>query len=76
MIIDYCTRVQNEKSLKSKDETINKCINYIFTNYREKITVQMIAKKIGISPEYLSSKFKKVTGINLPSFINQKNTRG
>ncbi|MBT2291838.1 helix-turn-helix domain-containing protein [Paenibacillus albidus] len=72
MIIDYCTRVQNEQMLKTKDETINKCINYIFTNYHEKMTVQMIAKKIGISSEYLSSKFKKVTGINLPTFINQK----
>jgi AraC-like DNA-binding protein len=32
----------------------------------------MIAEEVGLSPEYLSSKFKKVTGINLPNFINQK----
>lgn len=72
MLIDYCTRVQYEQTLNTNDEMINKCINYIFTNYREKITVQIIAKNIGISSEYLSSKFKKITGINLPAFINQK----
>lgn len=75
MLIDYCGRVKNENSLKTTDKTINRCIDYIEHNYQQKLTVPLLAKELGITSEYLSSKFKKVTGINLPIYINQVKVR-
>lgn len=72
MVKDYCMRVKNEQAIKTGEDVINKSIDYITENCHTKITVTMIAEEVGLSPEYLSSKFKKVTGINLPNFINQK----
>lgn len=76
MMKDYCLRVQNIHSLhtisnKINDNEINKCINYIGDHFREKLSISDIAQNIGYSPEYLSSKFKRITGKNLPHYINE-----
>lgn len=72
MVKDYCIRVKNEQAFKTDDVVIKKSIDFISANCHEKITVTIIADEVGLSAEYLSTKFKKVTGINLPNFINQK----
>lgn len=72
MVKDYCIRVKNEQAFKTDDAVIKKSIDFISANCHEKITVTIIADEVGLSAEYLSTKFKKVTGINLPNFINQK----
>ncbi|KAF1299067.1 hypothetical protein BAU15_00020 [Enterococcus sp. JM4C] len=77
MVKDYCQRVKTVQPLQNQldtieDEEINRCINYISDHFREKLSVGDIAEYIGYSPEYLSTKFKKVTGKNLPQFINEK----
>lgn len=77
MVNDYCNRVKQLKTVKSKlnditDLEINKCLNYVADNFRDKLSITDIAFNIGYSPEYLSSKFKKVTGKNLPHYINEK----
>lgn len=76
MIIDYCERVKQIKVSNHineiKDVEINKCLNYISDHFREKISIPQIAQNIGYSSEYLSSKFKKVTGKNLPHYVNEK----
>lgn len=72
MVKDYCIRVKNEQKIKTDDNVINKSIDFITKNCHKKITVTMIAEEVALSPDYLSSKFKRITGINLPNFINQK----
>lgn len=77
MVNDYCNRVKELKSLRNNlnqiaDVEINKCLNYVADNFRDKISITDIALNVGYSPEYLSSKFKKITGKNLPHYINEK----
>lgn len=77
MVKDYCRRVQQTRPREAQlniieDDEINRCISYVTDHFREKLTVPMIADYIGYSSEYLSTKFKKVTGKNLPHYINEK----
>lgn len=77
MVKDYCMRVQSIQPFSNRlkefnDEDIIKCTNYISDHFREKIKVSSIAEYVGYSPEYLSTKFKRITGKNLPQYINEK----
>lgn len=51
--------------------TINKIKSYVGTHFAEPITRQSIAEHIGITPNYISTIFKKSTGISLVSYITQ-----
>lgn len=42
---------------------------YIYENYQHDISVELLAEKVGLSPSYLSSIFKKETGENLSKFM-------
>jgi YesN/AraC family two-component response regulator len=70
MLDDFCDRVQSTLSTNSDNPTIQRALHYINDNIHKKIKVEDIAKKLHINPSYLSSKFKKNTGISLPSYIN------
>ena len=47
-------------------------MHYIRENYHKRLKVEEIAGAVGLSKEYLSSKFKQVVGISLPDYINQQ----
>lgn len=51
-------------------EDIEKTIHYIAMNYQNMITLEDTADKVGLSPTYLSKKFKKVTGKSFTEYIN------
>lgn len=48
---------------------IRKCIDYIHANLHDKISLDTLAELCSLSPVYLSSLFKKETGINLSQYI-------
>src|SRR5690625_7489567 len=47
------------------------CYNYIFNNIYEDITLNKLAEVVQLHPNYLSSLFKKETGITLSEYILQ-----
>jgi AraC-like DNA-binding protein len=47
-------------------------MHYIRENYQKRLKVEEVAEAVGLSKEYLSSKFKQVAGIALPDYINQQ----
>ena len=52
---------------------IESCIDYIFTHLHQKLTVQEIAARLHVHPNYLSSFFHKVKGVPLYQYIlNEK----
>ena len=51
--------------------TINKIKSYVEAHYAEPITRQSIAEHIGITPNYISTLFKKNTGVPLVGYITQ-----
>jgi|GEM_PF-692880 len=45
--------------------------DYVLAHYREDIRVDMLAKLMDRSPNYISSVYKRLTGISLTEYINQ-----
>lgn len=43
---------------------------YILNNFRNRLTLESTAKKVGLSPSYLSHIFKKETGTNFKAYLN------
>ncbi|WP_026674556.1 helix-turn-helix domain-containing protein [Alkalihalobacterium bogoriense] len=58
--------------LKNHSKTIAICKNYIFNHIFEKLTIDVIAKKVHLNPIYLSRLFKKETGLSLGKYIQQE----
>ena len=63
--------MENFYSGSKTDKIVEAAKEYVRENYGEKLTLSVIASKIGISQGYLSSVFKKQTGGNLNDYINQ-----
>jgi AraC-like DNA-binding protein len=71
MAIDFTQQVAIAKSSKQRiyAEPIAKCIDYIFMNIHEKMTLETLAKQVNLTQKYLSCLFHKETGQTLSAFI-------
>ncbi len=58
--------LEEEKGTRSEVTQIK---NYIYENYQEELSVDILAEKVYLSPGYLSYIFKQETGMNLNRFI-------
>ncbi len=61
-----------DSSVKEKGETskIALVIDYLKENFKKKISLETISKKVGISRFYLCKLFLKETGVNLLDYLN------
>lgn len=71
MLISFVDMV-NELKHERYSAVIRNAIRYIDNNLSEKITVSEIAKAVFVHQNYLSSLFKKETGVPLSLFIRQR----
>ena len=73
MAIDFTKHVAEAKTIKNPDYTqpIRKCIDYIFGNLHNKISLTTLAKDVNMTPKYLSFLFHKETGQTISSFIEE-----
>ncbi|MBQ8518317.1 MAG: AraC family transcriptional regulator [Agathobacter sp.] len=69
--MDYCERVAAIRYPKTNNAKINAAMHFIQENYTRHLNVKEIAKEVGLSPEYLSSQFHKLTGTTLPLYISK-----
>ena len=67
-----------ESIIESKDRkedirnyAIRRAINFIREHYSENISLDMLAERLEITPEYLSALFNKEVGINFSTFLKQ-----
>jgi len=58
------------KNTRSSSSDIEDALGYIAMNYAMPLTLDEVAKKINLSPNYLSKKFKKVTGVTFKEYLN------
>ncbi|MBQ8823714.1 MAG: helix-turn-helix transcriptional regulator [Ruminococcus sp.] len=70
MELDFTKRMHEIKKQNVISIHIRKCIDYIYEHLNENLSVNHLAKTIGINSSYLSKLFLKETGINLKRFIN------
>lgn len=66
-----------EEHLDNTDKELQKnrmqrLISYIDENYRQKITLSMLADMEGITPTYMSHFFKKSFGVSFQSYLNMQ----
>lgn len=53
-----------------KHSIIELAITYINENYKEKLTLQMVAAHVYLNPQYFSRIFKKEVGVTYTDFVN------
>ena len=71
MIKKYCLLVQSY-SVRNYSPTMQKIINYIFTNLANDLSLNTVAQALSLNASYLSTRFKKETGTTLTSYVNNK----
>ena len=69
MHMDYAERMRELKKEHVISIQIRKCIDYIYDNLQEKLTVRSMAEYLQIDPTYLSKLFSKEVGISFREFI-------
>lgn len=61
--------VKEQKEKRHTSSYIEQTKDFVKQHYREKIYLDELAEKLGISSSYLSRLFKKETGINLQDYV-------
>ncbi len=69
MFVDFATRMREMRKSSATSIHIRKCIDYIYENLAEKLTVVMVAEHLKLDPTYLSKLFIQETGISFRKFI-------
>lgn len=69
MVLDFTAKMHMLKVDPSVSEPIQKALDYIYMNIREKINLNDVAEHAGVSSCYLSKLFVKETGINIKDYI-------
>lgn len=64
------TRAVEISRIQTFSKPVRQALDYIHTHYEEKITLEMLAGQVHLSPFYLSTLIKKETGLMLPDNIN------
>lgn len=63
-------KVREQKRKRHTSSYTERCKDYVYSHYREKIYLDDIADTLGISSSYLSRLFKREMGIALQDFVN------
>lgn len=69
MQLDFTRRMRQVKKTNVVSLHIRKCIDYIYDHLQDKLTVEILAKYVGINPSYLSRLFSNETGVTIKKFI-------
>jgi len=72
LFIKYLEEVkQNLQDVKCYSKEVFEAIKFIKSNFHKDISLQQVAENVEMSPNYLSSLFKKEVQMNLIEYINQ-----
>ncbi len=62
----------NREHKHISDPVIQSCLDYMESNIAGDLNLNKLAKVVGLTPNYLSSKFSKVVGTNIKDYIIEK----
>ncbi len=69
MQIDFATKMREHKKKNVISLHIRKCIDYIYDNLHNKLTIESASKHLNIHYSYLSKLFYKETGVHFKDFV-------
>lgn len=62
-LFPHCSREQVHEVVRTDSQTVSdKCMQYIRTNYQQRITLEDIAHHVHLHPNYLCALFREQTG--------------
>ncbi len=70
-LLDLYEAVPENRSNQFDNALVNEVNEYISLNYQDNISLSIIASALSINSSYLSRLYKKVTGLNLTTFITK-----
>lgn len=69
--LEELTEIYGDKNGKSYSQPIQKAIDLVEENYSdEELSANMIARQVGLSNSYFSTKFKEEVGIGITDYMN------
>jgi len=71
MVMDYTEKMQTLRKKAVPSRPVRQCIDYIYKNLHQRITVKMLAKQVGMTPSYLSKQFRGEMQISIGDYINR-----
>lgn len=71
MMMDFCQRVADLKSVGFHTEIVRKCCDYIRKNLHQRISLDQLSKVCKLSNRRLSAKFKAEMGIGIIEYIHE-----
>ncbi|WP_096271077.1 AraC family transcriptional regulator [Paucisalibacillus globulus] len=72
MVITFIKAVSDYRRDPYQNDVVDKAIHYIHDHILHPITLAEVAEEANVSPNYLSSLFRKVVGVPLIEYINRK----
>lgn len=72
MVMDYTEKMRKYSRSDTNSKHINVCKEYIYSHIKERITIEDLADKLGVSSGYLSRLFKKETGVSVSAYIRRQ----
>jgi YesN/AraC family two-component response regulator len=65
-------KIAEQESKENHNDIVHKAKRYLLEHIQETISVEDVAQKVHINPQYLMRLFKKDTGISILEFVTQK----
>lgn len=72
VVADYAQRMNIIRKQNRYPKTITVCLDYIYDNLHQKISLERLAERVGLSPTYLSKLFHKEVGVTVSAYITKK----
>lgn len=72
MFRDYTQRMQSIAHQGVYSQQTRRCVKYIDDHLQQPITVKSIAAELGLSPAYVSTLFKRETGVAVSEYIRRE----
>ena len=66
---DFTKRVHKLKLSSGRSKEIQECMSYIELHFQQCLTLETLAKSLGYSKNYLSSKFTREVGMSISDYI-------
>lgn len=70
LMIDLFQRILSH-SVSQQSRPVRQAQQFIRQNYADSLSLETVARQVGLSPVYFSSVFKKETGIGFTDYLNQ-----
>lgn len=72
MVREFTLQMRKLRTKTIISKHIFQCINYIYNHLHEPLTIELLSNEVGLNPCYLSTLFKKETGMTIHTFIQSK----